>query len=457
MIRKTIFVALLSLGLYGTAFAAADPMLFRLFLTDGTSVISYGEFARVDDRVIFSMVMGGGEQPRLLAATLPANAVDWQRTDEHVASTRYQWYAKTRGEEDFQRISDEVAAVLNEVLLTNDRAHALDTAREARATLAAWPGTHFGYRQQDMREIIGILDEAISDLRAASGVTAFAVDLVASAPDVVLEALPGMPSLREQIDQAFHVAALSDRPAERVSLYQSALALLGNATAIIAPADLARLRRFAETEIRNERLIDSRYDALARRLIAVANRGAARARAADVQRVLDQIPREDARLGRRRPEVIQALQYSIRGQLDAARRLRLQRDQWELRKTLYREYQKSVGAQLLQLVKAQPALEAIRRLDGPPTQMLVALQARLRGGAARLERTLVPSDMRGVHDLVLGAWRFAENAVRGRYEAARAANVNTAWQASSSAAGALLLLSRAQLELRALLEPPRLQ
>ena len=246
-------------------------------------------------------------------------------------------------------------------------------------------------------------------------------------------------------------------PQPAMGLLQNALALLADAATIIPPADLTRLRRFAETEIRKEKLIDNRYDALARRLMDAANRGAARARAGDVQRVLNQIPREDSRLGRRRPEVIQALQYSVQGQLAAARRLRLQRDQWELRKTLYREYQKAVGPQLLQLVKSQPALEAIRRLDGPPPDTLVTLQARLTGGAARLERTRVPADLRAVHDLVLGAWRFAETAVRGRYDAARAANVNTAWEASSSAAGALMLLSRAQQELRTLLEPPRLQ
>jgi len=47
--------------------------------------------------------------------------------------------------------------------------------------------------------------------------------------------------------------------------------------------------------------------------------------------------------------------------------------------------------------------------------------------------------------------------VSGRYEAARAANVTGAWEASSSAAGALLLLSRAQQELRTLLEPPTIR
>ena len=65
--------------------------------------------------------------------------------------------------------------------------------------------------------------------------------------------------------------------------------------------------------------------------------------------------------------------------------------------------------------------------------------------------------MRTVHDLLVGAWRFAESAVVGRYQAASAASDEIAWEASSAAAGALMLLSRAQEEIRELLEPPQLQ
>src|SRR5687768_3240026 len=128
-----------------------------------------------------------------------------------------------------------------------------------------------------------------------------------------------------------------------------------------------------------------------------------------------------------------------------------------IRRSLYLAYQRSVGTQLLQLVKLQPALESIRRLDGPGPEALVTLQARLKGGAERLERIQAPADLRTTHELLLGAWRFAETAVNGRYAAARNANVTAAWEASSSAAGALLLLSRAQQELKTLIEPPRLQ
>jgi len=456
MTRLTL-LALISVASPAVAAATTDATLFRLYLSDGTSVVSYGEFARVDDRVIFSLVLGGDDQPRLHAATLPARAVDWARTDGHAASTRYQWYARTRGEDDFRRLSDEVASVLNSVLVTRDRARALALAEQARATLAPWPREHYGYRQQDVREILAVLDEAISGLRAAAGVSSFELALVAPAPDVALEPLVSMPSAREQIGQALHIADVTDRSSERLALLQAARLLLNEEGAAIPAREAAALRRVVDTRIRAEQTIDARYTAMTRRLMGEAVRGAARARIGDVQRVLSRIPREDARLRRQRPEVVQALQVSVQAQVEAARHLRLLRDQWMIRRSLYYQYQQAVGAELLQLVKAQPALEAIRRLDGPPPDLLVTLQARLRGGAERLERVRAPVDLRTVHDLLVGAWRFAETAVSGRYEAARAANVTGAWEASSSAAGALLLLSRAQQELRTLLEPPTIR
>ena len=457
MITRIVVVAFCWLAASGVASAATGAVLFRLFLADGTSIVSYGEFARVDDRVIFSMVMGGSAEPRLHAATLPASAVDWARTDRHAASTRYQWYAETRGEDDFLRLSDDVAAVLNQVLLTGDRAQALEVALRARATLAEWPREHYGYRQRDVREILAFLDEAISDLRVATGTTAFEVALVADTPDIILEPLESMPSLLEQIDQAFRVAELSERSSERMALFQTALLLLDEAGTSIRPVEAERLRHFASSRIREEQDIDKRYGDWSRRLMNAASRGAERARINDVQRVLDRIPRDDDRLGHRRPEVVQAVHASVQSRLEAARHLRLLQDRWEIRVSLYRDYQRSVGVQMLQLVKLQPSLEAIRRLDGPTPEDLVAMQARLGGGAERLDRMRPPVDLEPVHSMLISAWRFAENAVKSRYEAARAGSVSTAWEASSAAAGSLLLLSRVQQEIRELLEPPTVQ
>jgi hypothetical protein len=437
---------------------AADATLFRLFLTDGSTVVSFGEYARVADRVIFSMPVGGPvDQPRLHVVTLPANLIDWNRTDRYAESARYYQYADTRGEEDFVRLTNDVARVLNEIALTTDRSRALAYAEQARAALVEWPREHYGYRQKDVREIVMLLDESISDLRAALGITSFDLALVASPAETTLEPILGMPGAREQLDQIFRVATLAERPSDRVALLQSAILLIAEAGAAIPASEAELLRRSAEVQIQEEQLVDTHYRDLSRRLMASATYAASRARVRDVERVLDRIPREDARLGKRRPEAIDALRASVQDRLDAARRLRLMRDQWTIRRALYRDYQRSVGSQLLQLVKIQPALEAIRKLEGPAPQSVLSLRTRLAGGAERLSRQRTPDDLRTAHDLLVGAWRFAENALNGRYDAIQSGNFSTAQEASSAAAGSMLLFSRAQQELRTLLEPPQLR
>jgi hypothetical protein len=454
---RLLNVALLLVLATPMAFAA-DAALFRLFLLDGTTMVSYGEYARVDDRVIFSMPVGGPpDQPRLHVVTVPAGLIDWARTERYAESARYQRYAETRGEEDFQRLTDQVATVLNDIALSTDRARALAIAEEARRVLASWPQGHYGYRQNDVREIVSLVDEAISSLRAASGASNFELSLVAMTTLPELEPVLGLPSPREQLDQIFRVVTMTSRASERIALLQSALALLSESSSALSAVDAAAMKKSAEDQIRDELAVDARYALLSQRLIADATRAAERARISDVERMLERLPREDARLGRQRPELVQALRNILQNRLDAARHLRLLRDRWTVRQSLYRDYQRSVGSQLLQLVKAEPHLQAIRKLEGPPPDRLQSLRARLSGGAERLQRLHTPEDLRAAHELLIGAWRFAESATRARQAAIESADIAAAWEASSAAAGSLMMLSRAQEQLRLLLEPPRLQ
>jgi len=442
-------------GLGRPASAGTDVTLFRLYMLDGSVLTSYGEFARVNDRVVFSMPVGGKpDDPRIQVTSIQASLVDWLRTEKYTASARYQRYAETRGEEDFRILSNEVALALNDIALSSNREQALALAEKTRRMVADWPRTHYGYRQNDVREILSVLDQAISSLRAASGATSFELSLVAMAEAPELEPLATMPNTREQLDQIFYVASKS-RGAERVSLLQSGLALLAEAGATIS--DAAELRRSAERQIREELAIDRKYQSLSKKMVSQAKAAASRASITQIERLISRIPKEDAKLGQQRPEVIEALNDTMQSQLFAARRLRLQRDQWLLRQSAYREYQKSVGSSLLLLVKNQNALEAIRRLEGPPPDRLIELRHQLSGGAARLERMRTPDYLQQTHELLVGAWRFAENAARARFEAIEQANAAAAWEASSAAAGALMMLSRAQAEIRSLLEPPRLQ
>jgi hypothetical protein len=217
------------------------------------------------------------------------------------------------------------------------------------------------------------------------------------------------------------------------------------------------MRASLEARIRADYDIDRKYAKLAEQLTQRASREAARASITGVERAMNRLDREDLKLGRRRPELIDSLRASIEASLSDARRLRLLRDQWVLRQSIYRDYQRQVGSQLLSLVKAQPQLEAIRRLDGPPLDMLQTLQGRLSGGASALERVHVSEDLRSTHSMLVEAWRFAENAANGRADAVATGNVTRAWEASSAAAGALMLLSQVQKGIQELLELPRLK
>ncbi len=446
---------MVTIGLAGVS-SAAESTLLRLFLSDGTAVVSYGEFARLEDRVIFSMPVGGtGDQPRLQVVTIPAAAVDWARTERYVASARYQHYASTRGEADFSRLSGEVARVLNEIALTTEPRRALQIAEKARQTMADWPQAHFGYRQKDVREVVGLLDEAITDLRSAAGISAFELTFVAMAPDVPLEPIQGMPPPRDIVAQLLAVSKLAERSSERVALLQSALTVLDEGGATIA--DAARLRELISSQIRLEQRLDEQYARLSKRWLQAAAKASALARVRDLEAVLARIARDDRKLGSRRPDVIHALNASITTHMENARKLRLLRDQWQSRRAAYREYDRSVSGSVLQLVKAQPALEAIKRLDGPSPSSLSNLRLRLMGGAERLQRVTVPDEVRTAHDLLVGAWQFADTAVRVRQDAIGTGDMTAAWRASSAAAGAMMMLTRLQAELRSILEPPQLR
>ena len=456
--RIAPLVVLVWLAAVPLARAAADATLFRLFFRDGASVVSYGEFARLDDQVVFSMPVGGpADQPRLHVVTLPSSQIDWARTERYAASARHEHYAETRGEEDFQRLSSDVARVLNEVALSADKNAALDQAEQARKTLADWPANHYGYRQRDVREVVALLDEAISDLRAAAGRSDFNLALVATPEETGFEPLLAAPGLSEQIKATFRVAQLAPRVADRISLLQEALALVVEGGASLSPDEASRFRRMAEEQIHEEIAVDERYADMSHRLLVSAANAAGKARISDVERALHQVSKEDERLGGHRPEVVQSLNTALQLWLENARRLRLLRDQWQLHRASYREYQRTVGSQLMQLIKIQPSLDAIRRLAGPSPTTLVTLRGRLAGGADRLQRMTVPDDLRDTHQLLVSAWRFAATAVDIRYSAVSSGDVGIAWQASSSAAGAILMVARVQHDLRALLEPPRLQ
>jgi hypothetical protein len=453
--------------------AAAQPAdggatLFRVFLKDGGTLVSYGEVARVGDRVVFSMPVGVGNPPTLHLTTLAATRVDWDRTERYAMSARAGRYIETQAENDYIDLSNQVAQTLNDVGQISDPAKRLESVERARRMLLGWPIEHFNYREADIHQLVTMLDAAIADLRTSAlpGSPAsrgeFAFNLVAfSTPPPVLEPLLPAPTLRESIEQVLIAARSSDSSFDRVQLYKSALVELDRSKAANdasvptewADATRASISAAVATEVR----IDRSYRSLTQRLMRIAD---LRAREGDVhaiERLIVRVHTNDNILGNARPDVVASLVSNIEAKLDAARRLQLARDRWALRAPVLVEYRTAMQGSLEQFANLKAALEDIKSLAGTPPATLSFIERAMKAVGSAAGAVQPPSELVDAHALFISAVNLALNAAVIRREATMSENLARAWDASSAAAGALMLGAKARTDIQKVLRRPQLQ
>jgi hypothetical protein len=450
----------------GAAPAFAESVtLFRVFLNDGTAIVSYGEYARVGDRLVFSMPIGAVDaeaigDPNLHVVNLPVSEVNWTATEKYAESARHSHYMANRAQSDYAALAGDVAATLNTIVLAKDPKARLNMAVDARRRLATWPKDHYGYRAQDVAEMLGLLDDAISGLRVAAGETSFVIDLIATAPPTVpRDQVPMLrtPTEAEAITHAIAAAKATDVAVDRVSILRGVIAAIDNPRSAI-PADWSRrTRRWALNTIAEEARVDKSYAALTTTALKRAANGAARADVRAVERVLATVSRRDAQLGTKRPEEINALIEQVRVQLDAARRLRLARDRWHERASSFRAYRKGIVPVLAQMGRAQRTLDDIKLLAGSEAAVLVGLADHLAAHAKALGVLAVPDELKQAHALLASAVNLAETAVKTRRQAAVSGELQLAWDASSAAAGSMMLFSKAQEDMEAAVRLPEIR
>jgi hypothetical protein len=366
--RSVVFAGLLAgtmLALHAASAGADDATLLRVFLKDGTSLVSFGEPAHVGDRVVFSMPTGAMPNPPLHLVNLAADRVDWERTNRYSASARASHYIATRAELDYATLSNAMAEALNEVTLTRDPNRRLQVVEQARKTLAAWPESHYNYRLQEVRQMLAMLDEAIADLRASTGARRFDLALSASVePLTIAEALLPPPSPKEAIEAVLSAARAVDSSAERTSLLTTALVNLERDKAALPSAWLVETRASTTEAINLEMRLDKSYQGFSAETMAVAARRATLADVRGLERLLVQIQARDEQLGRKRPETVNALVAAVEEKLDAARRLQLARDRWAMRQPEFRQYDVAISAPIDLFARLKPSLENIKSLSG---------------------------------------------------------------------------------------------
>jgi hypothetical protein len=395
--------------------AASDTTLFRVILKDGTALTSYGEYARVGDRVVFSMPFGSiPAGPQLQLVSLPASAVDWETTERYADSVRYARYLETRAEEDYAVLTGEIARRLNELSLVSDGAARLGIAEEARRLLMEWPASHFGYRSKDIREMVALLDEAIRS-QAKAGAQAFDLSLVASS-SLTMPLLPD-PTPAQLIDQAMAAARFADNSVERTSLLRSVIAFIDQSLPQLSRAWAKRSRASASAALKAELKTDQSYARLRDGTVTSAQRMAASADVDGVSNLIRRVRRADEGLGKKRPAEIDALVTHLEARLDAARRLRLARDQWDLRSEILLSYRDRAEKAVEALEGLKRPLADIRTLSGPDPRNLKKIRQRITAARQRLSLIVPPAEVASQHAMLVSAFHLAEQAVDTRERA----------------------------------------
>ena len=449
-----LMLAALALPHLAAAQPAASRVLFRVFLSDGRVLSSYGEWARLDDRVIFSMPTQLSREPlELQLVNIPSQRVDWPRTESYAESVRAAAYAATRGDADFAVFSAEVAKTLNEVAQIADPALRLSTAERARQKLADWPASHYGYRIEEVREALAVLDEVISQLRVSAGITRFDLSLSAPLPAPPLPPLPP-PSDAELVEQLVAAASLSDTPVERLTLLQTVLRLLDRAVGLLPGEWAHRMRTSVSGDLEREQRIERAYIALRTSTLETASRLAARGSMADLEKLRDKVRAEDRRLGGHRSGDIAALLATIDLEAATAVRAREAARRWQQRSPAYRRYRRAMNGPFKTFDGALPALEQVKAMRGPAASAIAPLSKRLERAGKTVAKVKAPEDLASGHALIRSAWELADNALRLRADAVSQNSVDVAQRASSAAAGALMLYQRARAEQSIAMEPP---
>jgi len=434
-----------------------EPTVYRIFLKTGTPLVSWGEFARVGDRVAFTLALGDPTRPdSLQMVSLPSSVVDWDRTNQYADAVRYHRYAQTRGESDYKVLTDEMAHALMSIAFARDPAARLAAAEEARRRLVEWPAQHFGYRAADVRDLASAVEETIAGIRADAGDRHFSIDLVATI-EPPSTPLMDAPTVRESIELAAEVAKVTDVPANRMSLQEAILATLGRNPSY-ASADWAlATRRGLVGAARAAERIDHQYADLVSRATKDAGKRAVRGDVSGVDSILAKVRQKDEQLGRQRPMSFRTLVTVLEAQLESARQRRLDLDRWRYRDQTYRAYRKGIDNSLTHLADVTRAIEAIRAMSGPKLRDLKSAERDLLEARAAVMLAKPPDELQASHDALVSGVQLMQAAVSARRTAMTSASLEAARNASAAAAGAILLVERARGEINAFFAPPTLK
>ena len=426
-----------------------QAQLFRIFLNDGGSLVSYGEFGRAGGRVLISVPVGDvNGEPKLQVVSINEALVDWAATEAYAEAVRGKQYADTRGENDFALLTGQVTIALNDIALTTDPVRRLAMAQEARGNLAAWPSKNYGFKAVEVAQLVSIFDDVIAEMKAEAG-KGFDLSLVAMTLPPPPVAMMAPPDVQTSLELAYRAAMLAAEPAERTAMLQ---ALTESVTAVPKTAAWATpLRTRIAMALAVEQRADRAYAGLVTTTLKEANARAARGEVAGLQSIIARALRSDDALGRKRPGEMAGLLATLDLKLVEAQRVRLAQDAWVLRLDEIRRYEKRVENPIERINGFRKWLESIRALAGPDPRFLRPLEDRAALALAEFAAAAPPAEVQSAHQLFAASLHMTRQAAALRRNAISSNDISIARDAATAATGALTLAARAAEELQRLL------
>jgi hypothetical protein len=425
---------------------------FRVFLSDGRAIPSYGESAVVGDRIVFTLLVSAtAGPPALQLMSLPLPSVDLPRTQRYATSLRASHYAATRGEADYAAMTAEVQRALDQITSIVDTKKRLDVAEEAKRRLLAWSTEHYYYRAADIRELAGLFDQVIAELRAAAGESQFSLDLRSGFAAPVAEPLLPAPSVRESVTLARAAAAAADVVEERLAVLRTTSAVLSR------ESDVDDLKAGVARDLEAEAAADAAYSALAEELAVKADAALRRGDVEGVQALRAVLAERDQALGSRRPARAAAIGALLDAKLEAARIHRKALDHYAAVRRSLLVYERQVRTVMSGLDGLAPILAHIRDGKYSSYDRLVRAAARISELSSEIGAIEPPADLADLHATLRSAIHMAAEACSRRRLAVTTTSEDLQREASAAAAGSMLLTGHTREQLVVRLFPPKIQ
>jgi len=176
-----------------------------------------------------------------------------------------------------------------------------------------------------------------------------------------------------------------------------------------------------------------------------------------VTRLRDELAARSRTLNSRRAVELVALARRLDAALEAARVHRLALDHYLYALGHMKTYERQIRPALAGLDGLTAVLEAIRDMRDVRFETLESSAARFDTLIAQASRVSAPDDLAGVHATILSTLRMAKEACARRRHAVIANKIEIARDASSAAAGALLLSAQARQDLVKGMQAPNVQ